>query len=146
MEFKNRKEWKEFVWLSFLEELQRVNSEKQFKELLESVLSAKEKNLIINRLIAAALIKENKTYREIGEILWLSPNTISAIKQSLLKKSIYSGYRRGVGRKVYNQKIKNKITIEDLGDATIELLEKINKGLNKFLPPMTYRYRQRKRK
>lgn len=71
--------------VKFLEELQRVNSEKQFKELLESVLSAKEKNLIINRLIAAALIKENKTYREIGEILWLSPIQSAPLNKVFLK-------------------------------------------------------------
>lgn len=143
-EFKSRKEWKEFAWLSFLKEFQKVNSKKQFKELLESVLSAKEKDLIINRLIAAALISKNKTYREIGEILWLSPNTISAIKQGLLKKSLYRGYRRDASYKTAGQKMKKKITVEDLGDATIELLEAINNGLNKILPPITYCLKKRR--
>ena len=138
-EFKSRKEWEEFAWSSFLKKLLIINQEKQLKELLESVLSAKEKKLIINRLIAAALINKGKTYREIGEILWLSPNTISAIKKGLLKKSFYCGYRRGVNYKATGQKIKNKITIEDLGDASIDLLEAINNGLNKILPPVTYR-------
>lgn len=73
------------------------------------------------------------------------PNTISAIKQSLLKNQFIADIVAASAAK-FTIKNKNKITIEDLGDATIELLEKINKGLNKFLPPMTYRYRQRKRK
>lgn len=134
-EFKSRKEWREFIWLEFLREVKKTKSEEQFKEILESVLSAKEKNLIINRLMAAALIKNGKTYREISELLWLSPNTISAIKKNLLRKSFYQGYR---GRPiVIDKKLKKKITIEDLGDASIDLLNAINAVLNKFLPPIT---------
>ena len=92
--FKSRKEWEEFIWQKFTERLKNTKTSEQLKEILESVLGSREKNFMIKRLIAIALISQNKTYREIGEIIWLSPNTISSVKKNLFRKSIYSGYKK----------------------------------------------------
>lgn len=128
-EFKSRKEWEEFVWLEFLQNLNKTKSIQQFKEILESVLSEKEKRLIIKRIIAAFLISQGRSYREMGDILWLSHNTISAIKKGLLKKSAYRGYQYYLNQnaqlknKLQEGKNKNKkMTMDDLAEATDDLL------------------------
>ena len=82
-QFKSRKEWEEFIWMKFLESLEKNKSKKQIGEFLNSLLSTDERKMIIKRLVAISLIGGGKTYKEIGEILWISPTTISAIKKSL---------------------------------------------------------------
>lgn len=127
-DFNDRKEWEEFVWLEFLQNLNKIKSTQQLKEVLELVLSEKEKKLIIKRIISASLISQGKKYREIGDILWLSHSTISAVKKSFLKKSAYRGYQYYINQ---NTQLKNnsqenkieKITIDDLGEATIDLMD-----------------------
>ncbi|MDP3052826.1 MAG: Trp family transcriptional regulator [bacterium] len=92
-EFKSRKEWEDFLWSKFLENAERARSEKQLKNFLDNLLSANEKKLIIKRLTALAMIKAGKSYKEIEEILWISPSTISALKKSIEKQSGYQSNR-----------------------------------------------------
>lgn len=87
--FKSRKEWETAIWEKFLENIRRSKSEQKFKEFFNSLLSASEKKIIINRLIAISLIAQGKTYRQIREVVWVSPNTISALKKMLKKHSEY---------------------------------------------------------
>lgn len=97
-QFKSREEWENFIWKKFLEKAQQVDSRKHLKEFLNNILSASEKKLIVKRLVAVALLKERKTYREIGKILWISPGTLSAIKKSLWQNAEYQSERH------YNKK------------------------------------------
>lgn len=99
---KSRKEWEDFVWSKFLENAERARSEKQLKNFLDNLLSANEKKLIIKRLTALAMTKAGKTYKEIEEILWISPSTISALKKSFEKRSGYQSSR------YYAEKNKNE--------------------------------------
>jgi len=88
-EFKSRKEWELALWEDFLERIERANLQQKIKPLFNSVLSQNEKRLIIRRLAAVSLIRKGKSYKEIGEILWLSPNTISSIKKGLKSGNFY---------------------------------------------------------
>lgn len=74
--FKSRKEWEKFIWGKFLKSIKDIDSNKGLGKLLDSVLSENEKRLIIKRMVAISLIRQGKTYKEIGEILWISPETI----------------------------------------------------------------------
>ncbi len=113
-QFKSRKEWEESVWNIFLENIEKSENRKQMKEFLNNLLTAKEKKFLVKRLIAIALIKEGKTYREIGEILWISPSTISAIKKSINNRSIYQSSRN------FNKKINsNKKRMKGVSESTI---------------------------
>ncbi len=87
--FKSRKEWEAAIWKSFLENIKKSKSSQKLKEIFNNLLSAREKKIIINRLITISLIKQGKTYREIREIVWVSHNTISALKKMLKKHSEY---------------------------------------------------------
>ena len=84
-EFKNkhRTEWQEFLWDQFLEGISKAKSKKKIKEMLDNTLSKHEKRLITQRIAALALFQEGKSYKEIGEILWLSSATISALKKNV---------------------------------------------------------------
>ncbi len=81
--FQSRKEWENFVWQKLLENIRGIKSKKDLGEFLDSLMSEDERKMVIKRLLAISLLKQGKTYKEIGEILWLSPNTISAIKKSI---------------------------------------------------------------
>ena len=129
--FKSRKEWEEFIWQKFTERLKNTKTSEQLKEILESVLGSREKNFMIKRLIAIALISQNKTYREIGEIIWLSPNTISSVKKNLFRKSIYSGYKKSDIKFYKNNK--KKISKKEWADAALDLLNLFDRIP---LPPM----------
>lgn len=91
--FKSRKEWEDFLWLKFLENAEKARADKYLKNFLDGLLSINEKKLIIKRLTALAMIKAGKSYKEMEEVLWVSPSTISALKKSVLKQSGYQSNR-----------------------------------------------------
>lgn len=99
--FKSRKEWSEAVWRKILEDIKNP----ELSAVLNSLLSRYEKNIIVNRLAAMALIKKGRTYQQIGNELWLSPVTISSLKKALVKNS-KDGYKsqRTIKRSRTNQK------------------------------------------
>lgn len=89
--FKSRKDWSVAVWQKLLKDIRNP----ALSAALDSLLSSYEKQIIVNRLAAVSLIKEGKTYRQIGEELWLSPITIRAVKKVLTNNSgkDYESYR-----------------------------------------------------
>ncbi len=133
--FESRKDWEDFIWEEFAQTLLGLNSKKQITGLLNSVISKKEKNFIIKRLIAIQLINQGKSYSEISRILWISPNTISSIKKCLNNQTVYQS------KKIKGENIKNKRT-KRFDESAEEILRywkkfpfpaKIGKGRWKFL-------------
>lgn len=87
--FESRKDWENFIWEEFARILSGLNSKEQIIEFLNSVISRKERDFIIKRLLAIQLIKQGKSYSEISKILWISPSTISALKKCINNKTLY---------------------------------------------------------
>ena len=87
--FKSRREWEEHAWEKIVEGLAMAKSSRGIKDSLDLLLTASEKKQMINRATAIFMLKQGKTYREIGEMLWLSPATISAIKKSMKQGQRY---------------------------------------------------------
>lgn len=132
--FKSRKEWGESAWLNFLKDIKKTKSEKKLKELLNVLISAKEKNFIIRRLMAVYLIKKGKSYKEIGDILWISPTTISAIKKSIFKKSDYQA-RISIVKSDKDRKKIEKLNIDfDLALAMEDFLRSASIWMDKYIP------------
>ncbi len=96
--FKSRKEWENFVWSRFLDNIQGIKSKKHLNAFLKSLLSDAERKNLIKRIIVISLIKKGEKYREIEEILWLSPSTISSIKKSIINNFGYQS-RRDIDKK-----------------------------------------------
>ncbi|OGY64070.1 MAG: hypothetical protein A3I89_02235 [Candidatus Harrisonbacteria bacterium RIFCSPLOWO2_02_FULL_41_11] len=91
--FKSRKEWETQVWSKLIEGFTEINSAQKMEKSLNLLLTSHEKTQMIKRASAISLLKQGKSYRQIGELLWLSPTTINAIRKSLrLKKGYISDY------------------------------------------------------
>ncbi len=88
-QFKSRREWEDFIWDKVVDGLVEAGSKSKVNETLNKLIGEYEKKLILRRLTAILLIKDGLSYSQIGEILWVSPSTISAIKKSLSGKSGY---------------------------------------------------------
>lgn len=131
-------EWQEVLWDNLLAELPKVKSKKELKEILESLLAEGEKRMILRRLAAAVLIKQEKSYKEIGRILWVSPATISAIKKNLLSKNIYHQSHRSVYKnKKYRNNFVNvskKSFSERVADFIAKLAEKAAREFSNTAP------------
>ncbi|KKU83794.1 MAG: hypothetical protein UY12_C0030G0002 [Parcubacteria group bacterium GW2011_GWA2_47_8b] len=75
--------WSEQLWGKLLDGILKLNNGREAKRIFEKLVSEDEKKMIIKRLAAITLIRAGKSYREIGKILWLSPNTVSTIKKNI---------------------------------------------------------------
>ncbi len=79
------------MWVKLLKDIGNPDT----SAMLDSLLSPYEKQIIVNRLAALILIRDGKTYKQIGEELWLSPSTIRSLKKTIEDKSVkeYQSYR-----------------------------------------------------
>ena len=103
-------QWAQKLWAELILKIQQAESEKEINFLLERLFSEDEKSMVLKRLAVIALIRSGKSYREISEILWLSPNTISTIKKNLFgNNKNYKSYLAFYGgpKKYGSTKIKN---------------------------------------
>lgn len=118
--------WSEKLWADLISNIYRAGSEKEIKRLLEKLFSEDEKIMILKRLSVIALIRSGKSYQEISDILWLSPNTISTIKKNLFNNhKNYKSYLAFYGepRKYSSEKIKIKQSLLEKQFSDIDLWE-----------------------
>ena len=95
-----------------IEGLAKMTSSEEIEQSLNMLLTAYEKKQIINRAVATSLLRQGKSYKEIEEMLWLSPITISAIRKSIkTQKEYVSGYMRSKK----HEKKQKPLTKEELG-------------------------------
>ena len=93
--YSSRKEWEIACWRKILTS----------SELLNLLIAPNERYNLVLRAAALDGISSGKSYRKIGEELWLSPQTISSIKKALQEKNYRSYRERGKTdrkKKVYN--------------------------------------------
>lgn len=105
--FKSRKEWEDYVWSKIAEEIKKLKSENEVSGFLKNLLGAGERKTMIKRAAALLLIQEGRKYREIEEILWISPSTISSIKKSA-KGSLGYQARKNLGKPTAKGRIQKK--------------------------------------
>ena len=108
--FKSRKEWETYVWKQLIEGLVKITSTEGMERLFDTMLTSHEKNQMIKRVAAIALLKQGKTYRDIGKMLWLSPSTISALKKSM---RMLKGYESHYMRHKKHEKPPKRLTKEE---------------------------------
>jgi len=82
--YHSRQEWETACWRKILES----------KELLSLLITSHERRNLVNRAAAIDRIISGKSYQEIGEELWLSPQTISVIKKAINEKAYRSYLER----------------------------------------------------
>lgn len=122
---KEAEKWVKNLWEELLNKIASYDSIDKVRKILESLLSENEIKMISRRLGVIAFAKMGKSYREIGEALWLSPNTISTIKKNIMDGKTYRSYRKFYGgpktyssgpriRRFLWRKILNDVDIWDL--------------------------------
>lgn len=122
-------EWMEELWNRLLNKLLLAKSKKHLQGLLEKLISEEEKKTILRRIAVMTLVRAGKSYREIGEILWIAHPTISTIKKNFFSNhknyksylAFYGGPRKYSS---WNIKIKKSLWEELFGDVDLwELLK-----------------------
>jgi len=83
--YQSRSEWEKICWRKLL----------RHPELLDAIVTSYERHNIIMRAAVADRVNAGKSYTDIGRELWLSPQTISAIKKGLLENMYRSYADRG---------------------------------------------------
>jgi len=83
-DYSSRPEWEAAYWQKIL----------QSKELFRLLVSSHERHNLVMRAAALDRLIACKSYKQIGEELWLSPQTISGIKKILKEKSYRSYLER----------------------------------------------------
>jgi len=81
----SRKEWEETCWRKIL------NSQ----DFLVSLITPYERHNFVLRAAVMDRIRSGKSYRQIGEELWLSSQTISVIKKAINSDGYQSYRERG---------------------------------------------------
>ena len=84
-DYSSRKEWEAACWKNIVES----------KELLQVLITSHERHNIVMRAATLEGLSSGKSYKKIGEELWLSPQTISSIKKAVSEKSYRSYRERG---------------------------------------------------
>lgn len=146
---KAAEEWEEALWEDLLEVLIKKKTRQDLKKAIEALVSGPEKRFILRRLATSVLIRQGKTYREIGEILWISSATISAIRKNILQKHVTyhssdSFYKEKKLNKINNtQKALPQNYIEK---ALEKLLDELLEGRLFSRPNDYFTYRARKGK
>jgi uncharacterized protein YerC len=84
LENKLNKRTKEFALNIFLKEVKKVKSINALEWFLKKFFTKNERVLVLRRLTIMGLIENKKKYRSIKELLGVSGNTISAVKDIML--------------------------------------------------------------
>jgi len=90
--FNPRKEREIKAWKEIIKRLARLTSVYDIENFLATLITTHEREQIVKRATAVPLLRQGKSYREIGKLLWLSPATISAIKKATRSKNYVSTY------------------------------------------------------
>jgi len=108
LKIEDRKYWEERAWKEFLIDAGKNKSAKQLIEFFDNLLSDDEKKTIMKRLAVFSMIRAGKSYKEISEILWVSPKIVSAMKKSIIGKEGYKStyYYNEANKKEKLKKIK----------------------------------------
>ena len=91
--YETRKDWEIATLQEVAKQLSQLNPS-QIHALLTLALSDSERSLFIRRIAGIDRLQSNKSYKEIGRELWLSPQTVSSLKKALAGKQYVSNWPR----------------------------------------------------
>jgi len=114
------KEVEERVFEILLKTIADLKKHQEIDEFLKDFLSPTERIMLAKRLAIAILLGKGYDYRQIREILKVTPGTIAAVNLKL--KYAGKGYKKVVGKVLKEEKIE-------------KLLGKVNNVLEESLPP-----------
>ena len=77
------------IWEQFFKSVKKTNSSQEFKKIIELLFSDVEKVMIEKRLAIVCLLKDGKSYKEVGRLIDVSSATISFVKQGFKRNKNY---------------------------------------------------------
>ena len=114
-DYSSRKEWEVACWRNIVES----------GEILQLFITPYERHNIVMRVATLEGLASGKSYKKIGEELWLSPQTISSIKKAVSEK-LYRSYR---DRGKSERKKKTYSTIKTPGNKTKRVFRRPKYGV-----------------
>jgi DNA-binding MarR family transcriptional regulator len=96
-DFPSRAHWEAAVWEILTDRLAKLTTGEEMRKVLRFLLSSEEHRRVLYRSLTASRFASGIGPREISRELWLTRQTVSTIKKSLLEKTYQSdrGRRRG---------------------------------------------------
>ncbi len=82
--YSSRKEWEDVCWRKILES----------RGLLELLVTSNERHKLVMRAAVMEGVHRGKSYKQIADELWLSPQTISSAKRAIKENSYRSYWER----------------------------------------------------
>lgn len=123
---KEAEKWMNDLWEEVIDKLAETSVKAEIRKILDSLISNYEKKIVLKRLGVIALVRMGKSYQEISQILWLSPNTISTLKKNIFNnKENYKSYRKFYGgRRKYSvdSKLSDSLSEKSLGGVLWDIL------------------------
>jgi Trp operon repressor len=98
--FSSRKAWEEAAWNALVIHIAGRKRSTVAKRLLHIILTPAERNHLLRRAAALTRMEAGISYRDIGKELWLTNQTISAVKKALHEHSYRSYNERGKKERV----------------------------------------------
>jgi Trp operon repressor len=86
------------AWSRFLKAVKKSESPKALVSNVRAFLTASETTMIEKRLLIPILIEQKLSYKTIGQILDVSPVTISFVKHNLTKKPTVHRKRTSINK------------------------------------------------
>lgn len=137
-ENQTKREQEKCLWTGLLKQILEIHSQMELERFLSSIMSDYEKKMISRRLNILLMLKEGRSYREIGRELWVSPSTITAIRKSILSNDKYITRRIIDAQNKASMRSKQKRRTEFVINRRLEIfLDAILNGKNN----MRARYR-----
>jgi len=78
---------KDLIWKEFLEEIKKAKSTQEIKGVTNKFFTSNEIEILEKRLAIVYFLNKKLSYRKIGEIIWVSPRTISFVKNGLKRNT-----------------------------------------------------------
>jgi Trp operon repressor len=100
--FSSRKEWEAAIWKKLLAQIHNEPSADAVGGTLHILTNPSERHYIVMRAAVMACLKHGMSYRQIGDELWTSPQTISTIKKSVSERELKSYRARPRNKKTYS--------------------------------------------
>ncbi|MEK7174056.1 MAG: Trp family transcriptional regulator [Patescibacteria group bacterium] len=97
-DFSTRSEWEVAAWRALISQCAALRGE-ELRVILELITSPYERRTVTLRAAVIPLLHAGMSYRDIGRVLWVSPQMISSIKKGLQANGYVSNWGKAKNQK-----------------------------------------------
>jgi uncharacterized protein YerC len=97
---------KDLIWKEFLEKIKKAKSAQEIRGVINKFFTSNEIEILEKRLAIVYFLNKKLSYRKIGEIIWVSPRTISFVKNGLKRNKRTLKIKTSSATKISSRDIK----------------------------------------